>query len=345
VSDPSSRHRSNRPNAKKHAATNRKPPPSLSGRAMALTWLKGILMGAADVVPGVSGGTMALITGIYDRLIAAIAAVTPATAMLLWQGRFREFWQRVDGTFLLSLLAGIATAFLLLAGVIRWLLAHQPLLTWSFFFGLILASAVLIVQRARPASPWALFWILPGLLVGWWVSSLSQVQIEPSLLMVFFSGAVAITAMILPGISGSFILLLLGMYSVLITAVDERQWPVLSVFIAGAVIGLLGFSHFLKWLLARYHSQTLLFLCGLMLGSLRKIWPWEKGQETAPAVMHGLAQAEKVMPWHLPVSELLPSLLSLGAAVALVFGVHAVGEKLGKKTPVAPSSTSSGDHS
>ncbi len=288
-------------------------------------------MGAADVVPGVSGGTMALITGIYDRLIAAIASVTPQNVLMLLQGQPKLFWQRIDGAFLLSLLAGIATAFLLLAGVIRWLLVHQPLVTWSFFFGLILASAVLIIQRARPKTASALLWILPGLMVGWWISALTQVQVNPSLGMVFFSGMLAITAMILPGISGSFILLLLGMYSVLIAAVDERQWLVLAVFIAGAAIGLLGFSHFLKWLLARYHSQTLLFLCGLMLGSLRKIWPWETRLETGSLVAHSMAVAEKIMPWQVPTADLLYSLLSLFAAIGLVFAVHAMGQKLAKK--------------
>jgi putative membrane protein len=292
---------------------------------MGLLWLKGVLMGAADVVPGVSGGTMALITGIYDRLIGAIASISPKNAQLLFQGQLAEFWRRIDGAFLLSLLAGIATAFVFLAGLIRWLLQHQPLVTWSFFFGLILASAVLIVQRAKITSPAALLWIIPGLVLGWWISGLTQVQIAPSLLMVFFSGMLAITAMILPGISGSFILLLLGMYSVLLAAVDERQWTVLAVFVAGAVGGLLGFSHFLKWLLARYHRQTLLFLCGLMLGSLRKIWPWKTIAATEATA------GQKIAPWQLPLADLLLSLLAVGLAMAIVFLAHYWGEQWARR--------------
>ncbi len=278
-------------------------------------------MGAADVVPGVSGGTMALITGIYDRLVAAIAAITPARLSSLWQGRWRAFWRQIDGTFLLVLLAGIGSAFVFLAGGIRWLLNHQPLLTWSFFFGLILASAVLIVQRADIRDWRQYWWLLPGFLLGWWISDLTQGQVDASWLMVFFSGMLAIMAMILPGISGSFILLLLGMYGVLLAAVDERQWLVLATFVAGALIGLLGFSHFLKWLLSRYHGQTLLFLCGLMLGSLRKIWPWHD-------ISHLGGISAKVWPWQLPASEAMFSVLVVAAAMLLVFVTHWLGQKL-----------------
>ncbi len=283
-----------------------------------MLWLKGVLMGAADVVPGISGGTMALITGIYDRLIGAIAAVTPANTGLLLRGRFKVFWQRIDGYFLLVLLAGIVSAFVFLAGAIRWLLAHHPLPTWSFFFGLILGSAILIMRQTRTKSPTQWLWLLPGFVTGWWISGLTPLHVDPSLPMVFFAGMLAIMAMILPGISGSFILLLLGMYTVLLTAVDERQWPVLALFAAGASLGLLAFSHALKWLLARYHDQTLRLLCGLMLGSLKKIWPWHA--ITGPA-------AEKIWPWQLPVDQALSSMAAGVTALALVFLFHHLGAR------------------
>lgn len=240
-----------------------------------LLYAKGIAMGAADVVPGVSGGTVAFITGIYDELLRSIASI-PAAAIMLLRGRVRDAWQAANATFLLILLLGIMTSVLSLARLITYLLAEHPIPVWSFFFGLILVSAHLV---AREIQRWnwsrALSFALGGGF-AYWITVASPVQLGSDPFSLFIAGAIAICAMILPGISGSFILVLLGLYSVVLGAVKSFDLALLAVFAAGCLVGLVSFASLLRWLLVRWRDLSLAFLTGLMLGSLNKIWPWKE---------------------------------------------------------------------
>lgn len=245
-----------------------------------LIYLKGIAMGAADVVPGVSGGTIAFITGIYERLIQAIRSANIGWFKTLLRGDIKACWQQVDGTFLVVLFAGIATSILTLAKLISWLLLAHPLLVWSFFFGLIIASIIYILRSVK--QPSAFIWVLvaTGAAIAVFIGMARPADVEVSNTYLFLCGAIAICAMILPGISGSFILVLLGAYSFVLAAVGNLELVTLGVFIAGCVIGLLVFSHVLGWLLANYHDPVLGLLTGFLAGSLYLIWPWKQVLET-----------------------------------------------------------------
>jgi len=244
-------------------------------RKSLLLFAKGIAMGAADVVPGVSGGTVAFITGIYDELLRSIASV-PAAVMLFLRGRIVEAWKAANATFLLVLLLGIMTSVISLARLITYLLVEHPIPVWSFFFGLILVSTHLVV---REIQRWNWSRVLNLLLVAafaYWITVASPLQWGHDPLSLFFAGAIAICAMILPGISGSFILVLMGLYSYVLTAVKGLDLMVLLVFASGCVVGLVSFAGILRWLLTHWRDLTLAFLTGLMIGSLNKIWPWKE---------------------------------------------------------------------
>ncbi|WP_212629745.1 DUF368 domain-containing protein [Pseudomonas sp. KB-10] len=240
-----------------------------------LLYAKGMAMGAADVVPGVSGGTIAFISGIYDQLLRSIAGI-PEALLLLLRGRIKDAWQMANATFLLVLFSGIVTSILTLARVITYLLHHHSIPVWSFFFGLILVSTYLV---GREIGRWnwsrAVSFVL-GLAFAYWITVAAPMQWGSDLPTLFLAGAIAICAMILPGISGSFILLLLGLYSVVLGAVKDLNLPVLAVFASGCVVGLLSFARLLSWLLSRWRDFSLAFLSGLMLGSLNKVWPWKE---------------------------------------------------------------------
>lgn len=240
-----------------------------------LLYAKGIAMGAADVVPGVSGGTVAFITGIYDELLASLASFPRALGLLL-RGRIAAAWQAANATFLLVLLAGILTSVLSLARLITYLLAEQPIAIWSFFFGLILISSHLV---AREIQRWnwsrGLSFVL-GTGFAYWITVASPVQLGSDPFTLFCAGAIAICAMILPGISGSFILVLLGLYSVVLGAVNDLNLALLMVFASGCLVGLISFASVLRWMLIRWRDLSLAFLTGLMLGSLNKVWPWKE---------------------------------------------------------------------
>ncbi|UTW08736.1 DUF368 domain-containing protein [Pseudomonas benzenivorans] len=240
-----------------------------------LLYAKGIAMGAADVVPGVSGGTVAFISGIYDELLRSIASVPAALGMLL-RGRIVAAWQAANATFLMVLLAGILTSVLSLARLISYLLVEQPIPVWSFFFGLILVSSHIV---AREIQRWnwsrGLSFIL-GMAFAYWITVAAPMQWGHDPLSLFFAGAVAICAMILPGISGSFILVLLGLYPFVLGAVKSLDVGVLVLFASGCLVGIVSFASILRWLLVRWRDLSLAFLTGLMLGSLNKIWPWKE---------------------------------------------------------------------
>ena len=244
--------------------------------------VKGACMGAADVIPGVSGGTIAFITGIYDDLLASINAIDATAMKLFFTGKFKEFWKHINGGFLLSLFCGIGLSVMTLAGIMQYLLEHHPIQTWAFFFGLIVASSIFILRGIKGWNLKAVLFLVLGVVLGVTVCTLSPTTTPDALWFIFLSGAIAICAMILPGISGSFILLILGKYQYIMSAITGltsgeaigESIVVIGVFAVGAVCGILSFSRFLHWLLGRFHKETLLVLAGFIIGSLVKVWPW-----------------------------------------------------------------------
>lgn len=245
-------------------------------------------MGMADVVPGVSGGTIAFISGIYEELIASIRNLDLTALNDLLHGRFRLFWHHVNGSFLLPVLCGVAFSILSLAKAMTWLLEHCPIQIWSFFFGLIVASAFLVAKQITRWDFRSAVAAVVGVGVAWWITVASPAETPNDWWFVMFSGAIAICAMILPGISGAFILLLLGKYQYIMSAVGNLDLPVMAVFMAGAAAGIIAFSHLLSWLLKNHHNPTIALLMGFMLGSLNKVWPW-KHTLTSIADKHGHA--------------------------------------------------------
>ncbi len=239
----------------------------------------GLTMGSADVVPGVSGGTMAFIMGVYQELIDAIKSFDLEVVKLLLRLRLREATERVPWRFLLALGGGIGTAIISLAGIITWLLEHHSTYLYAFFFGLVLASIVAIGVHIH-WSGGAVATLIFGTALAFWVVGLVPVQMPHDPLTLFLSGMVGITAMILPGISGSFILLILGQYAFVLNAVKSFDVVTMLPFGAGVVIGITGFARVLSWLLHRYHQMTITLLVGFMIGSLRKIWPFKETLET-----------------------------------------------------------------
>jgi putative membrane protein len=233
-------------------------------------------MGAADIVPGVSGGTMALILGIYERLILSLRSLArPPFLQALLRGRLAEAFRLADGAFLLALAAGIFTSVLSLARLLTHLLEARPEFVYAFFFGLILASVVLVARRIERVTAWS--WILFTLGTGgaFLLVGLTPASTPDAPWFVFLTGAVAISALLLPGISGAFVLVLLGKYSYVLAAVSRGDVASLAVVAAGAVFGVLSFSQLLGWLFRKYHDATLALLCGVMFGALRKVWPWQ----------------------------------------------------------------------
>lgn len=236
---------------------------------------KGACMGAADVIPGVSGGTIAFIMGIYGELLNSIKSINGEAFRLFFSGKFVAFWKHINGTFLASLFAGILISVFSLARLMKYLLEFHPILLWSFFFGLILASAVYILKGLDKWNIQNIISLLVGVATGAFICLASPGQTPDELWFVFLSGSIAICAMILPGISGSFILLLLGKYEFVMSAVSSLNIPVLLVFALGCAVGIVSFSHFLSWLLKKYYMLTIALLSGFMLGSLLKVWPWK----------------------------------------------------------------------
>ncbi|KAA3651590.1 MAG: DUF368 domain-containing protein [Proteobacteria bacterium] len=278
-------------------------------------YLKGMLMGMADVVPGVSGGTMALITGIYERLIKAIAQVDGDFFGYLLKLKIPQAWRHVDGWFLLALFGGILTAIFLFAGVLSHLLATQPVLTWSFFLGLIVAAAVLLVAAEQSINVLHWLWLLLGVALGYVLSTQALFDLPAGQVGIFLAGMIAICAMILPGISGSLILVLLGQYATILAAAHQRQWLTLMVFAGGALLGLLLFSKLLKWLLAHYHKAMIYFLSGLMLGTVFKVWPWKS------------VAAVNLWPWQHPQPHYMLSALMIFGGAIVVTGLFYWGRK------------------
>ena len=299
--------------------------------------LKGMGMGAADVVPGVSGGTIAFITGIYEELINSIKSINLTAIKLLLGFKLAEFWKAINGTFLISVFIGIGISVFSLAKGLEYLLHHYPILVWSFFFGLIVASAIYVARSIKRWKADTIIGGLAGIVIAYLITVITPAEANTSYWFIFMSGAIAICAMILPGISGSFILVLLGMYKFILSAVGDMNIAVILTFLVGAAVGIIAFSNVLSWLLKKYHNTTIAVLAGFMVGSLNKVWPWKEVTQTM-IDRHGELK---------PIAErnILPSTYEqitgheawlIGAIVlavagfALIFVVEGIGKKLKK---------------
>jgi len=236
---------------------------------------KGMMMGAADAVPGVSGGTIAFMTGIYEELIYSLKQCGPEALVVLFRQGIAAFWAHVNGNFLVTLLLGIVFSLVTLARVVLYWLAEYPELLWAFFFGLILASVWSVSRHIERWDSNSFSAFVAGTVAAYMITTISPTTIEATPLFIFLSGMVAICAMILPGISGSFILLLLGMYTPILTAIKNFELFTLGLFAAGCAIGLLSFSRVLNWMFSSFKTTTLALLGGFLLGSLNKVWPWK----------------------------------------------------------------------
>lgn len=285
-----------------------------------LLTLKGFCMGAADVVPGVSGGTMAFILGIYEELIKAIRSFDLHLIKSLISLRIREASDHASWPFLGALGLGILTAIFSLAGVLGWVLQNRPVLIWSFFFGLILASIITVSRNLERWKAPAILWALLGAIGAYFLVGLVPMSTPNAPWFLILSGAVAICAMILPGISGAFILVLLGKYQYVLDAVNKRDFFTLFLVAAGAGVGLIAFSRILNLLFKKQHDMTVALLVGFMFGSLRKVWPWKKTLQTI-VDSHGKVVPifqTNILPLHLD-QEVTLALSLMGAGLLVVF--------------------------
>ena len=281
--------------------------------------IKGVLMGAANVIPGVSGGTIAFMTGIYKELVDSLKSIDGTAVKLFFTGKFKEFWKAINGNFLLAVFAGVVISIFSLAKLFQYLLETHPIPVWSFFFGLILVSTVFIMKDMGRFTFSSAVSFVVGAALGVFICIATPATTPDSMLFIFFCGAIAFCTMILPGISGSFILLLLGKYAFMLEAVSELKVVILLVFALGAAVGLICFSHFLSWLLKKYYKPTLSMLCGLMFGSLLKVWPWKETLAAGtdrplwPGQYAGEAQLASAIIWML-VGAALIAAVNLAAA-------------------------------
>ena len=261
--------------------------------------IKGMAMGAADVVPGVSGGTIAFISGIYEELISTISGVNPSLLSTWKNDGFSAMWKELNGNFILALFSGILISIFTVMRLANYLLENHPVLIWSFFFGLVVASIWFVAKQIPKWNFKVIIALIIGAAVAFYIVSLPPLAANSSYLFLFFAGAIAVCAMILPGISGAFILVLLGAYKSVTEAAHDFDIKTLGVIGLGAIFGLLTFSKVLKWLFVHYSSITLAVLTGFIAGSLNKIWPWKEVLEKA---VYGdkevVLREASVLPWN-----------------------------------------------
>lgn len=256
-------------------------PHNRTARDYAVLAAKGFAVGSANVVPGVSGGTMAFILGIFEELIESIRRVAdPRFVKALFTLRWKTAFEIVNVRFMAAVGVGALAAILTLARLLEWLLIHQAVLVWSFFFGLILASVVVVTKRIRSWGGAVVAGLVAGAVGAWILVGLVPMETPDTWWFIALAGALAICAMILPGISGAFILVLLGKYQAVLSAVNNMRLDVIALVGVGAVVGLVSFAQILGWLFRHYHDVTVAVLTGFMLGSLRKVWPWKETVST-----------------------------------------------------------------
>jgi len=303
-----------------------------SNKQYALLTLKGMAMGAADVVPGVSGGTIAFISGIYEELISTIDSINLSALRTLFKEGLKPFWKQINGTFLVFLFTGILFSIALLSSIVIGLLGSHPILVWSFFLGLIIASIWLVGKTVTKWDFKTIFGLLVGTGVALWISSIQTVASVDANWYIILSGAIAICAMILPGISGSFILILLGSYHTVYGAIKEMNFVIIGLFGLGCIVGLLSFSKVLKYLFAEFKNVTIAILTGFMVGSIYKVWPWKMKIGSEPLVVHSDGREDYMMGNVFPSdyqgdSQLVISILCLFIGIALIIFLERVGPK------------------
>jgi putative membrane protein len=257
--------------------------------------IRGIAMGAADVIPGVSGGTIAFITGIYQELIDSLGNINFGALKVLKNDGFKPFWKHVNGNFFLSLFLGIGISVASLAKLVTYLLEYYPVLLWSFFFGLVLSSAILVLRTIKKWNTAAVIGLIIGTAIAAYISIIETTASGGESWYIVFSGAIAICAMILPGISGAFILVLLGSYNLVIEGIKDVDLKIIGLFAIGCIIGLLSFSRLLKYLFAHFKDIVLAILSGFLFGSLLKIWPWKNRLGEEPLVIHSDGREDWMM--------------------------------------------------
>jgi putative membrane protein len=309
--------------------------------------LKGLAMGAADVVPGVSGGTIAFISGIYQELIDSINNVNVSALKTLKKDGLKAAWEQVNGSFLLALVTGIGISVLTFSKIITHLLETQPILVWSFFFGLIIASITLIWKEITHWKLVDILFLLIGITVSYYITIARPVSSPDSYWYLFLSGFIAIIAMILPGISGAFILLLMGSYETVIGTINTFREGLttanseiltqallkLGVFAVGAIIGLKSFSKILHWMFEHHKNTTLTLLVGFMVGSLNKVWPWKQVLETR-INSHGEVVPyidKSILPQNFNGDpKIVMAIILAILGFVLIFGMEKMASKLGK---------------
>jgi len=298
-----------------------------------LLLLKGMAMGAADVVPGVSGGTIAFISGIYEELLETINSVNIGALKTLKNEGMKAAWKSINGNFIVTLFLGIGISIASLAKLISYVLEAHPILIWSFFFGLVLASILYVGKQVKSWNAGSIVSLIIGTGLAFWITILPPLSSSNELWFIFVSGMIAICAMILPGISGSFILLLMGSYQTVLGAVKDKEFFTIAVFMLGAIMGLLSFSKILKWMFAKYHDLTIAVLTGFLIGSLNKLWPWKINKELLYTHSDGKKDflQENVFPTDIvgePQVMYAVAFCILGAG--LIFGMEIVSKKMKK---------------
>ena len=294
-----------------------------------LLTLRGIAMGAADVIPGVSGGTIAFITGIYEELLRSIKSIDFKAVSLIFKGKFADFWKQINGNFLISVFSGILISVFSLAKLMQYLLEYHPIPLWSFFMGLVGASAIYVLREITKWKFSHVVALIAGAIIAAYICLVSPSQTTEAYWFIFLSGVIGICAMILPGISGSFILLLLGKYEFIINAVSTFNIPVLIVFAIGAFVGIISFSHFLTWLLKKFYETTICVLAGFMIGSLVKVWPWKKVLDATAGIDRPIlpGQFETITGND---SQLLAAIIFLIIGASIVFVVEFIAKSMQK---------------
>ena len=290
--------------------------------------LKGMAMGIAELVPGVSGGTIAFVAGIYEEFITSINNVSLSTFKILRKKGFKAFWNQLNGNFLLALFSGMLISIVSFSRLIKWLLEFHPIAIWSFFFGLVLASIIFVAKEIKKWTLVSILLLIASAILAYYITTLPPSANVDSLPFLFMSGAIAICAMILPGISGAFILVLLGSYKTVIEAVDERDFKILLTVAFGCLLGLLSFARLLKWLFNHHKNITLAVLTGFIAGSLNKIWPWKQTIST-------LKFGKKIIPIEESISPFTfdgnPQLTSALIAAIIGFSLIFILEKVASK--------------
>ena len=292
-------------------------------------------MGAADVIPGVSGGTIAFITDIYEELIDSLKSINLPNLKLLFSGEFKKFWEAINGNFLIALFGGVLISLLSLARLFHYLLHNHPIQIWSFFFGLILISSLWVLNTITKWNYIVVICTVLGVGIAYLITSATPATTPEHPVFIFLSGAIAICAMILPGISGSFILLILGKYEYILSALKDLNIPIILLFGAGCIAGLLSFVRVVSWFLKKFHHQTIGLLAGFMVGSLYKIWPWKKTLSfitDSKGVQMPLVQ-ENIMPTHYLAESgkdphLLPALFFFAIGIIIVISLEKIAKYL-----------------